>query len=115
MPKKAAAASTPTAGAGALACGNAECRKVLAPPLLQCSKCKAEAYCCKECQVPRPPRAPPTRAALCTLAPRLCALTHPLPAHPPLPDRRVEGRAQARVRRAGAGRGGGAAAARRAL
>ena len=36
MSKKAAAA-----GAAALACGNAECRKALAPPLLQCSKCKA--------------------------------------------------------------------------
>ena len=42
------------AGAAALACGNAECRKALAPPLLQCSKCKAEAYCCKACQVGDP-------------------------------------------------------------
>ena len=47
MSKKAAAGATPAAGAGALACGNAACGKALAPPLLQCSKCKAEAYCCK--------------------------------------------------------------------
>ena len=37
-------------GAAALACGNAACGKALAPPLLQCSKCKGEAYCCKACQ-----------------------------------------------------------------
>ena len=35
-------------------CGNAACRKALAPPLLQCSKCKAEADCCKACQVGDP-------------------------------------------------------------
>ena len=35
-------------------CGNAACGKALAPPLLQCSKCKAEAYCCKACQVEDP-------------------------------------------------------------
>ena len=57
MSKKAGAAATPAAGGAALACGNAECGKALAPPLLQCSKCKAEAYCCKACQVPPPPRA----------------------------------------------------------
>ena len=45
------------AAAAALACGNAACGKALAPPLLQCSKCKGEAYCCKACQVPPPPRA----------------------------------------------------------
>ena len=50
------------AGAAALACGNAACGKALAPPLLQCSKCKAEAYCCKACQVPLPPR---KRSARC--------------------------------------------------
>jgi len=33
------------------------CRKALAPPLLRCSRCKAEAFCCNECQVPRRPRA----------------------------------------------------------
>ena len=38
----------------ALACGNAACGKALAPPLLQCSKCKGEAYCCKACQVEDP-------------------------------------------------------------
>ena len=35
MPKKAGAAATPAAGGAALACGNAECGKALAPPLLQ--------------------------------------------------------------------------------
>ena len=54
MSKKAGAAATPAAGGAALACGNAECGKALAPPLLQCSKCKAEAYCCKACQVGDP-------------------------------------------------------------
>jgi hypothetical protein len=34
-----------------LSCGNAACGKALAPPLLQCSSCKAEAYCDKACQV----------------------------------------------------------------
>ena len=43
-------------------CGNAVCGKALAPPLLQCSKCKGEAYCCKACQVPPAPR---TRSARC--------------------------------------------------
>ena len=38
-------------------CGNRECRKTLTPPLLQCSRCKGEAYCCKECQVSPPPHA----------------------------------------------------------
>ena len=63
MKKKAAAAATPTAGNATLACGNAECRKALVPPLLQCSKCKGEAYCCKACQVP--PLPPRTRSARC--------------------------------------------------
>jgi hypothetical protein len=62
MSKKAAAAATPAAAAAVLACGNAECGKALAPPLLQCSKCKGEAYCCKACQVPPAPR---TRSARC--------------------------------------------------
>ena len=43
-------------------CGNSACRQALAPPLLQCSKCKAEAYCCKACQVPPPPRAARARS-----------------------------------------------------
>ena len=120
MSKKASAAATPAAAAAALACGNAACGKALAPPLLQCSKCKAEAYCCKECQVD--PAAPAKHSAPHP-RPRLLAHPSPLP-HPsspagtPLPpDRRVEGRAQAlvrtRVRRAGAGGGGGTAPARR--
>ena len=62
MPKKTdvAAASAPApAAAGALVCGNNACGQALAPPLLQCSKCKGEAYCCKACQVGDP--APPPR------------------------------------------------------
>ena len=54
MSKRSAAAGAPAAPAAALACGNAACGKALAPPLLQCSKCKAEAYCCKACQVGDP-------------------------------------------------------------
>lgn len=45
MPKKTAAKLA--ADACALVCGNAACGKTLAPPMLKCSKCKAEAYCCK--------------------------------------------------------------------
>ena len=52
----------PAPGGAALACGNAACGKALAPPLLQCSKCKTEAYCCKACQVGGP-AAPPPRTA----------------------------------------------------
>ena len=73
MSKKAGAAATPAAGGAALACGNAECRKALAPPLLQCSKCKAEAYCCKACQV-RDPAAPTALHAPRPPA-RACSLT----------------------------------------
>ena len=75
MSKRSAAAGAPAAPAAALACGNAACGKALAPPLLQCSKCKAEAYCCKACQVgdPAAPAAhraprPPTRACSLTRA-----------------------------------------------
>ena len=48
-------------------CGNAACRQALAPPLLQCSKCKAKAYCCEACQVgdPATHRAPCARARVC--------------------------------------------------
>ena len=57
--------SKKAAGAAALACGNAACGKALAPPLLQCSKCKGEAYCCKACQVGDPaPRSSPCAARL---------------------------------------------------
>jgi hypothetical protein len=93
MPKKTAAATKPAAAA-ALACGYAACRKALVPPLLQCSKCKAAAYCCKACQVGDPAvpvkhRAPHARTRL---------LAHPYPPLSPLPqplaDRRMEGRAQ---------------------
>ena len=35
-------------------CGNAACGKALAPPLLQCSKCRAKAFCCEACQVGDP-------------------------------------------------------------
>ena len=84
MSKKAGAAATPAAGGAALACGNAECGKALAPPLLQCSKCKAEAYCCKACQVGDP--ACP-RHALCAAraGARPCPLTHPHPFPLPVP------------------------------
>ena len=52
MSKKAAAAATPAPPPpAALTCGNAACGKALAQPLLQCSKCKAEVYCCEACQV----------------------------------------------------------------
>ena len=59
MSKRSAAAGAPAAPAAALACGNAACGKALAPPLLQCSKCKAEAYCCKAArwETGRPPPA----------------------------------------------------------
>ena len=52
-----------------LECGNAACRKTLTPPFLQGAKCKAAAYCSKECQVPPPPH---THAARCARA-RACA------------------------------------------
>ena len=84
MSKKAAAAATPAAGGAALACGNAACGKALAPPLLQCSKCKGEAYCCKACQVGEPTRAPPLRTARRT---RLFAHPRPLPSPLPAPPR----------------------------
>ena len=98
MKKKAAAAAAPAAGNATLACGNAECCKALAPPLLQCSKCKGEAYCCKACQVPPHPRAARGARALTRPCP-----SFPPPVPPPPPDCRVEGRAQAQVRCAGAG------------
>ena len=84
MSKKAAAADTPAAGVAALACGNSACGKALAPPLLQCSKCKGEAYCCKACQV-GDPGSPPLRTARRT---RLLAHPRPLPLLPlPAPSR----------------------------
>ena len=52
-----------------LECGNAACRKTLTPPLLQCARCKAAAYCSKECQVHPPQHA---HAARCARA-RACA------------------------------------------
>ena len=49
-----------------LECGNAACRQTLTPPFLQCAKCKAAAYCSKECQVPtRTCSALPPRARAC--------------------------------------------------
>ena len=32
-------------------CAEASCRAKLCAPLLQCAKCKAAAYCSKECQI----------------------------------------------------------------
>ena len=100
MKKKADAAATPAAAAGALACG-----KALAPPLLQCSKCKAEAYCCKACQV-GDPAAPTAHRAPYASARSPAPAPFPPACTPPPPDCRMEGRAQARVRCARAGRGG---------
>ena len=119
MSGHAAAAGTPAAVNATLACGNAECRKALAPPLLQCSKCKGEAYCCKACQVGDPAcprhalRAARAGARSCPLTRTRTRTLSPSLSLPP-PDCRVEGRAQAQVRRAGAGRGGGEAEERRA-
>ena len=111
--------SKKAAGAAALACGNAACGKALAPPLLQCSKCKGEAYCCKACQV-GDPACPRHALRVARAGARSCPLTRtrtrtifPSLSLPP-PDCRVEGRAQAQVRRAGAGGGGGEAEERRA-
>ena len=60
--------SKKAAGAAALACGNAACGKALAPPLLQCSKCKGEAYCCKACQVGDPAGEPESASAAAAAA-----------------------------------------------
>ena len=77
MPKKTAAAAQPVA---ALACANAACGKALAPPVLRCSKCKAEAYCCKACQVGHPGgHGDAQRAA------RVCSLTRARSLPPCLP------------------------------
>ena len=107
MSKKAAAAATPATGGAALACGNAACGKAIAPPLtlmmmmlfivlfletnfvylwggyvlLQCSKCKAEAYCVPGGRLGRPRCAQPESAV------RVCSLTRarslPPCLHPP--------------------------------
>ena len=61
-------------------CGNAACRQALAPPLLQCSQCKAKAYCCEACQVGSHPATAPRAVRA---RPRL--LAHPLPPPSPLP------------------------------
>jgi len=104
------------AGAAALRCGNAACGKALAPPLLQCIKCKSEAYCCKACQV-GDPACPRHALRVARAGARSCPLTRTRTMSPslslPPPDCRVEGRAQARVRCDGAGgRGSDAAVAR---
>jgi len=100
MSKKAAAADTPAAGNARLACGNAECRKALAPPLLQCSKCKGEAYCCKACQVGHRP--PPPRTVRRT---RLLAHPHPQPFPVPPAARLPRGRPGTSTSAARRGRG----------
>ena len=89
--------SKKAAGAAALACGNAACGKALAPPLLQCSKCKGEAYCCKACQV-GDPGAPAAHSAPYASARSPAPAPFPPACTPPPPDCRVEGRAQAQVR-----------------
>jgi hypothetical protein len=64
-------------------CGT--CRKALAPPLLLCSRCKAVAYCCKECQVqPRPRAEREARAKRYARAPE-AVRTDPSPPAPPPP------------------------------
>jgi len=65
-PRKTAASPAP--GHTALACGNAACGKALGPPLLQCFKCKAEAYCCKACQVGDPAGEPESASAAAAAA-----------------------------------------------
>ena len=40
----------PPTDTAASKCSNAECRKPLQPPLLQCARCKAATYCSKSCQ-----------------------------------------------------------------
>ena len=94
MSKKAAAGATPAAGVAALACGNAACGKALALPLLQCSKCKGEPYCCKACQV-GDPAAPAAHSAPSESAHSPAPAPFPPVCTPPPPDCRVEGRAQA--------------------
>ena len=97
MPKKTAAAATPAPPPpAALACGNTACGKALAPPLLQCSKCKAEAYCCKACQV-GDPAAPAAHSALRpSRGHRVCSLTRTRSRapclHPPRAARPPRGR-----------------------
>ena len=93
MSKKAGAAATPAAGAAVLACGNAACGKALAPPLLQCSKCKAEAYCCKACQVGDPAAPAEHRAPYASARSPAPAPFPPACTSPP-PDCRVEGQAR---------------------
>ena len=77
-----AAAPGGAPGGAALACGNAACGKALAPPLLQCSKCKGEAYCCKACQV-GDPAAPAAHRAPAPARPRLLVNLYPSPLHAP--------------------------------
>jgi len=125
MPKKTAAAAKPAAGAvalacgnagpAAIACGNAACRAALAPPLLQCSKCKAEAYCCKACQVGRGAPRHAQRAARAPTSARSPAAAPFRPSCRPLAARSLRGRpgtsisaarkGMARRRRSGALRG----------
>jgi hypothetical protein len=50
-----------------LECGNAAGRKTLTQPFLQCTKCKATAYCSKEYQVP-----PHLIRTCCALRPSQC-------------------------------------------
>ena len=64
----AAPTAKPAAGPATRACGHAACRKTLMPPLLLCSKCKAEAYCCKACQVGDPAGEPESASAAAAAA-----------------------------------------------
>ena len=64
--------------------------------LLQCSKCKAEAYCCKACQV-GDPGAPAAHSAPYASARSPAPAPFPPACTPPPPDCRVEGRRPVRA------------------
>ena len=76
MSKLSAAAGAPAAPAASLACGNAACGKALVPPLLQCSKCKAEAL------LQGVPGGRPGRPRRAQRAVRICSLTCARSRHP---------------------------------
>ena len=84
----AAPTAKPAAGPATRACGHAACRKTLMPPLLLCSKCKAEAYCCKACQVGTRPPPPRTARRRTRVRFFFLALTRSLPALPAPPAAR---------------------------
>ena len=106
MPKRDGATVKPAAGPTALACGHAACGKALAPPLMLCSKCRAEAYCCKACQVERgrPRHAQRDARAHGSLIARLRLLPFPLPLPPAARSPRGRPGTRASAARLGAAR-----------